>query len=314
MSGPLPPLLPEPGLDGGRAAGASIRSSDAVVRLVGRIVASTGADLLIQTAQGRAVLQGAPPLREGATLILESARNDPAPERTGRLVSVDRQRLEPPVPIRLRPVPAPPPQAKPPRPAAGVDVELRPIGPEGRPQGPRLTARLVPVPERAAFESGRQWPGSSAAPTPVERGSVPASGNAPARTPLPLGGASVPATPRANPTAPASSAPATPRASPAAPASSAPTTPSTASNPAASAHGRVPEPAKARALRHTIEVAVVRRDERGRVLLHGAGVTFVVETRLELPVGARLQLAIATSPAGAQPPFGSGPLEAVREL
>src|SRR5690606_25890736 len=136
----------------------------------------------------------------------------------------------------------------------------------------------------------------------------------PARTPLPLGGASVPATPRANPTAPASSAPATPRSSLAAPVSSAPTTPMTAPNPGASAHGQGPEPAQALALRHTIEVAVVRRDERGRVLLHGAGVTFVVETRLELPVGARLQLAIATSPAGAQPPFGSGPLEAVREL
>src|SRR5690606_4762348 len=161
---------------------------------------------------------------------------------------------------------------------------------------------------------GRQWPGSSAAPKPVERGSVPASGNAPARTPLPLGGASVPATPRASPTAPASSAPATPRSSPAAPVSSAPTTPMTAPNPGASAHGQGPEPAQALALRHPIEVAVVRRDEQGRVLLRGAGVTFVVETRLELPIGARLQLVIATSPARAQAPFGSGPLEAVREL
>jgi hypothetical protein len=89
----LPPLLPE--LDGGRLAAVSPGLATATIRIGARVVGIAGADALIETAHGRALLQGAPGLRPGAALVLELQRGEPASARTGRVVAVDAQRLEP---------------------------------------------------------------------------------------------------------------------------------------------------------------------------------------------------------------------------
>ena len=64
-----------------------------------------------------------------------------------------------------------------------------------------------------------------------------------------------------------------------------------------------------------LEAVVLPRDALGRTLLRAAGLTMWVDTPLDLPAGARLQLSLPAAPAR----FGlalpeAGPLEAVRTL
>jgi hypothetical protein len=66
---------------------------------------------------------------------------------------------------------------------------------------------------------------------------------------------------------------------------------------------------------HPIEVLVLPRDALGRALLRAAGLIFQVETSVDLPVGARLQLTLPGGLVRSSPaPLQGVPLEAVRTL
>ena len=291
-----PPLLPE--LDGGRPAASSLGSATATIRLGAQVVAIKGADALIETAQGRALLQGAPALRPGMTVVLELQHTDPALPRPGHLVAVDDERLEHALPVRLRPAPLAQAAATV-RAAAALEVSVRPVGPDGRSMTPALIARLsVPPPE-----PGSASPGSSPA--------LP-SGGAAARSTFPLatGSPAGPVTPTNNGTTQPTSWLAAGLAQPAAP------------GPATAATG--PPVAPAALLGHlgalaaqgrALEAVVLPRDALGRTLLRAAGLTLQVDTPLDLPPGSRLQLSLPAEPARSGVALlQAGPLDAVRTL
>ena len=118
------------------------------------VIAITRQGPLIEAGGQRFLLQGAPPLPAGATLNLDLAG---AGRRTmpGRLLAVAGRLLEPPVDIRLQPAPptagahqaagrAPQPTVgSPARVPAGVQLEARLLGPDGRPAGPPIAIRLT---------------------------------------------------------------------------------------------------------------------------------------------------------------------------
>lgn len=291
----LPPLLPK--LNGGRPAAGSVGQAAATIRLGARVVAITGADLLIETGHGRALLQGAPALRPGAALLLEVQHPEPALARTGRVVAVGQQRLEPPLPVRLHPV-SPSPTAATMRSAAALEVSLRTLGPDGRPTTPAFPARLA-VPEPAPA-----LPGSSAmvvSPSGgAARGSALPGASSPADTVLPTNAA----------VAPTAGRPAAARGL---------TGPSTASAvtrapPAPTPLALAQQPGVPAGPGHLIEVVVLPRDALGRILLRAPAFTFQVDTPVDLPVGARLQLSLPGPPRSSAAPLQAGPLEAVRTL
>ena len=149
------------------------------------VIAITRQGPLIEAGGQRFLLQGAPPLPTGATLNLDLAgagrRATP-----GRLLAVAGRMLEPPVEIRLQPAP---PSAGARGPAgrvqqpitgfpgkvpAGVQIEARLLGPDGRPAGPpiaiRLTADLAPGDDlgaRRGAAGGQPAPGSPAQAAPA---------------------------------------------------------------------------------------------------------------------------------------------------
>ena len=148
----LPPLLPE--LDGGRPAAVSLGSATATIRLGARVVGIAGVDALIETAHGRALLQGAPGLRPGAALVLELQRADPALARTGRGDDRSMRSDSSPAcryacsPRRRRDCPD---GAR----ATALEVNVRPVGPDGRAIAPALIVRLsVPPPEPGSGSPG----------------------------------------------------------------------------------------------------------------------------------------------------------------
>jgi hypothetical protein len=291
----LPPLLPE--LDGGRPAATSLGPATATIRLVARVVAIAGADALIETVHGRALLQGMPALRPGAALALELQHGDPALARTGRVVMIDEQRLEPTLSVRLQPVPSMQAAATV-RDPTPLEVSVRPVGPDGRPIAPALIARLsVPPPE----------PGSCS----PQSGPVLASGGAAARAGVPPT-MSDPAghVPPTNTGTPAvTSRPAAELSPVTLPGRATAATGASAAPPAILEHLGV-----LAALGQTLEAVVLPRDALGRILLRAAGFTLQVDTPLDLPAGARLHLSLPAGPARSDAAVQTGPLDALRTL
>jgi hypothetical protein len=292
----LPPLL-EP--DGGRAAAGSLGPGAAPIRMIARVVALAGADAWIETGHGRALLQGAPALRPGAALVLELERADPALTRTGHIVAVDRQPLEPALRIRLQPAP-PTPTAATMRSVAALEVNVRALGADGHPTTPAFTARLsVTLPGPAP-----------AAPTSSASASLALSAAAPANVP-PVARGPAGSLPSIHPAA--TPAVGRPAASPVAPhGGPGPMPPAV---PAPNAAPAMPQLLGALVAQgHALEVIVLPRDALGRTLLRAAGVILQLDTPVDLPAGARLQLTVpgAARPGGAPPQ--TGPLEAVRTL
>jgi hypothetical protein len=292
------PLLPEPGVDGGRPAAGLLGAATATIRLGARVVALVGADALLDTAHGRALLRGAPALPPGTDLVLELPRTDPALVRTGRLVALGEQRLEPPLPVRLQPVP-PAQAAAEVRSATPLEVSVRALGPDGQPIPPAFAVRLsVPLPDPAPAV-----PGGGALTAMV-------SGGAAARAGV------FPGAPAEAPGSPTAAAPVTsqPAAAPAGP----PTvlTAATTGTPSPMTRTSMPEHLGVLAARgQTIEAIVLSRDAPGPTLLRAAGVTLQVDAPLALPAGARLQLSLPAGPAGpGAAPLQAGPLEAARTL
>jgi hypothetical protein len=277
----VPALLPE--LDGAQPAAASLGPDAATIRLGARVVAVAGMDALIETAHGRVLLQGAPQLRPGATLVLELPRADPAPARTARMVADGEQRLEPALPVRLAPVPATQAAATI-RTAAALEVSVRPLDPDGRPIAPALTARLSMPPPA----SGAAAPTIPALPS----GGAVARASVPPATSGPIG----PVPPTSTGSAPATGPLAAVLASPAAPGAA------TEHLGALAAQGQV------------LEAVVLPRDPLGRTLLRAAGLILQVDSSLDLPAGARLQLSLPGGPARPDAAIQTGPLDAVRTL
>jgi hypothetical protein len=255
-------------------------------------------DALIETAHGRALLHGAPGLRPGAALVLELQHADPALARTGRVVMVGERRLDPGLPVRLQPVRSTEAAATV-RAAAALEVSVRPLGSDGRPIAPALIARLsVPAPESEA--------GSAQNGPVLSSGGAAARAGVPPATSVPV--SSVPAMDTGS--APVSSRLATALAPPAAPGPATATTGSPAAPQAILAHlGGFAAQSQA------LEAVVLPRDGLGRTLLRAAGLTLQVDTPLDLPTGARLQLSLPADPTrfGAAP-TEAGPLVAVRTL
>jgi hypothetical protein len=297
----LPPLLPE--LDGGRLAPGAPAPGAATIQIGARVVAIKGADALIETAHGRGLLQGAPGLRPGVALVLELPHADPALARTGRVVMVGERRLEPGLPVRLQPVPSTEAAATV-RAAAALEVSVRPVGPDGRPVAPALSARLsVPAPQS---ESG------SAENSPV----LPSGGTA-ARAGVPPG-MSGPASPV--PPVDPGSAPVSSRLAPV-------LGPPIAPGPATAATGPPPAPQAIlaqlsvfAAQGQALEAVVLPGDALGRTLLRAAGLTLQVDPSLDLPAGARLHLSLPAglslpaTPTRSDAAIQTRPLDAVRTL
>ncbi len=292
----LPPLLPE--LDGGRPAAGSLASAAATVRLGARVIAIAGADALIETAHGRVLLQEAPALRPGASLVLELQHANPALVRTGRLVAIGEQRLDPAVPVRLQPAPVKQDAATV-RPAAALEVSVRAVDPDGRPFTPALIARLsVPPPEpgSASPQSSPAWATGGAA----GRASVPA------------------ATSGAINHVPPTSAGVGPASGPLAALLGGPTAsgPATAGSVLSVSPPAILEPlGTLGAQGQALEAVVLPRDALGRTLLRVAGLTLQVDPSLDLPAGARLQLSLPADPArSSAASLRASPLDAVRTL
>lgn len=270
----------------------------ATIRLGARVIAIAGADAMIETAHGRVLLQGVSGLRPGATLLLELQHPDPALARTGRVVAIGEQRLDRAAPVRLQPVP-PTQVAAAVRPAAALEVSVRPVGPDGRPITPAFIARLsVPPPE----------PGSA---SPQSSPALAAGGAAGrANVPPAISGSVGHAPPTSTGIAPATS--------PMAAVLAAPTGP----GPATAGSGlSAPLPAilehlgSLTAQGQALEAVVLPRDALGRTLLRAAGLTLQVDTSLDLPAGARLQLSLPSEPARFDAALlRAGPLDAVRTL
>jgi hypothetical protein len=297
----LPPLLPE--LDGGRPAPGAPAPAAATIQIGARVVAITGSDALIETAHGRGLLQGAPALRPGVALVLELPHADPALARTGRVVMVGERRLEPGLPVRLQPVPSTEAAATV-RVAAALEVSVRPVGPDGRPIAPALSARLS-VP-------GPQSEGNSAQNSPF----LP-SGGAAARagvTPATNGPAN-PVPPVDTGSAPVSSRLATVLAPPAAPGAA-----TAATGPPPAPQAIVAHLSAFAAQSQALEAVVLPRDTLGRTLLRAAGLTLQVDPSLDLPAGARLHLSlpaglgVPAAPARSDAAIQTGPIDAVRTL
>jgi hypothetical protein len=176
---------------------------------------------------------------------------------------------------------------------------VRPLGPDGRPIAPALIVRLsVPLPQPGSG-SPRSNPVLASSGASASTG-VPPATSGPARHALPPNTGIPAATTR--PVA-ALTPPTVP--GPATAATGLPSAP-----PAILEHLSVLA-AQGRAL----EAVVLPRDALGRVLLRVAGLALRVDTPLDLPVGARLQMSLPAGPAR----FGlalpkAGPLEAVRTL
>jgi hypothetical protein len=126
---------------------------------------------LIETAHSQVLLQGVSGLRPGATLLLELQHPDPALACTGRLVAIGEQRLDPAAPVRLQPVP-PTQAAATVRPAAVLEVSVRPVGPDGRPITPAFIAHLS-VPPPAPGSASPQSSPALAAGAAAGRANVP---------------------------------------------------------------------------------------------------------------------------------------------
>lgn len=284
------PVLPQglpAGVDPGPSPAAATVAPGGLIRLAARVLAITRRGPLVATGRGQMVLQGAPALRPETSLILElRSAEDP---RAGRLLAAGQHRFDPPVPVRLQPAAPEPPAVV--RSSHGIEVILRPIGADGRPSAPAFTARLV-VPPPAPSQAGAAVPpapaaGATVASPPPTAGATSAS--AAPGSPLPV----------PTPTAPAAGLR----------ARSAAAAPSTGREPAAPTpprSGGAPAPAidplrGAAPSGRPIEVEAVRRDALGRFILRAAGLALHVETAVELPLGARLLLAL---PAG-RPPLGS---------
>ena len=293
----LPPLLPE--LDGSRPAAASLGPAAATTRLGARVVAIVGADALVETRHGRALLQGAPPLRPGVALVLELQHAAPAPAQTGRLLGVGQQRLEPPLAVRLQLV-SPTQPAATVRSAAPLEVSLRVIGADDRPSTPAFAARLVvPLPEPGPVASGSSATMASPAGGAVVRGGVSSGPSGRADAVLPANTAGAPVTSR----------PAAALAGPGAGSAGREATPTVLPSALPERTGIL------MAQRQGVEAVVLPRDVLGRTLLRAAGFTFQVETPVDLPVGARLQLTLPAElarPSAA--PLQGGSLEVVRTL
>jgi hypothetical protein len=288
------PLLPAPGIEAGRPAAGLLGTTTAMIQLGARVVGLVGSDPLIETGHGRALLHGAPALRAGADLVLELPHRDAALAHSGRLVAIEGQRLEPPLPIRMQP--EPPSQAVTVRSAAPLEVSVRALGPDGRPLAPAFTARLsVPLAESASPGSGTAAvPSGEAA---IRAGLLPAT-SGPGAGASPIDAAVAPVTGR-----PA----AAPAALPAGPPANAADPSSTVRMPFAAdgggaAHGQV------------IAATMLPRDALGRSLLRAAGVTWQVEPLVDLPAGARLQLSLPAGLPGSSAALQAGPLEAARTL
>jgi hypothetical protein len=228
---------------------------------------------------------------------------DPALARAGKVVAVGEQRLEPALPVRLQPAP-PTQSAAILRSAAALEVSVRALDPAGRPTTPAFTARLsVALPE-----PGPAAPGSGAA-------SAVQSGGAAARASMPPA-ASDPA--EATPSTHHAGAAMTSRlaATPVVPLTG--TIPATAAVAAMSSSAPITMPQNLGALAahgHALEVIVLAPDALGRTLLRAAGLTLQLDTAVDLPAGARLQLTVpGGSGKGGAAPLQAGPLEAVRTL
>jgi hypothetical protein len=218
-------------------------------------------------------------------------------------VAVGDQRLEPALPVRLQP--APPGETAPIlRSATALEVSVRALGADGRPTTPAFTARLsVALPEPAAPGGGATTflpPGGAAPPA-----NVPTLARGPAESLPPTNAVAAPpvnpaATPRSGQQAPTT----TPHPGPG---------PSVVMSPAATA---APATLGAHAAQgHALEVIVLPRDALGRTLLRAAGVTLQLDTPVDLPAGARLQLTVPAGTTGAgAASLQAGPLEAVRTL
>jgi hypothetical protein len=253
------------------------------------VLALTRHGPLIESGGQRWLMSGAPPLPTGANLTLEYVGTG-AP-RPARLLAVDARALAP-VAIRLQPAVPPPGASSPPAGvpslAAAVPVETRLIGPAGRPLGPAIASSLSVA-------------GLAAAPGPAPPASSPAAGIAPqalGNRPAPAGAtlaataaaiAHSPAVATANDTSPGSANDAG-RATAIAPVSAAAIAPAAPGRPAAPPAGaRPPVQVSAGA---TLPVEVVDRDPQGRLLLQSGALRLRLETRLDLPLGARLAITL----------------------
>jgi hypothetical protein len=187
---PTPSALPPPG-NQLLTEGAVVRGEGGPGgRLTTAVVLSiTRHGPLIEAGPNRWLISGAPPLPPGATLSLElgvAGRQ----EQSGRLLAIRpgsgaERVLEPPVTVRLQPTgPSAGTGASPagdaPRPAAGVQLEARLLGPDGRPAGPPALVWLsaaggAATDARAAAAEGappgQQGPGTPGQP-PAQTGAV----------------------------------------------------------------------------------------------------------------------------------------------
>ncbi len=183
MTGPVPPPLAaaavsavgnQPPAEGPPTQGQQRAGGQPVSATV---VSVTRQGALIEAAGQRLLVTGAPPLPKGATLSLELAGGGRA--GAARLLAIAGRALEPPVMIRLQALPTAvgtrAPAEAPPPPAAGVQVEARLLGPDGRPAGPpiplRLTARLA-----AGDDPGGRRGTANGQPTPASPGQAPPAG------------------------------------------------------------------------------------------------------------------------------------------
>ncbi len=170
MTGPVPPpLAPAAVSPGGHpplpeSSVASGQNRGPGQPIDATVVAITRQGPLIEAGGQRFLVSGAPTLPTGASLSLELA--GAGRQATGRLLTVARRALEPPVTIRLQVVP---PTASPRAPAvsgalpaAGVEVEARLLGPGGHPAGPPIPVRLAAGGEPAPAAIGHSAPAGGA--------------------------------------------------------------------------------------------------------------------------------------------------------
>ena len=110
------------------------------------VLSQTRHGALIEAGARRWLVRGAPPLPPGATLSLELGAARGA-ERSGRVLAIrqeagDERLLEPPLAIRLQPAPTARTVRPAPADAPRLQVDARPIGPNGHPVGSPVPIRL----------------------------------------------------------------------------------------------------------------------------------------------------------------------------
>ena len=206
-------------------------------------------------------------------MTLEHAAAGAAPQ-AARLLAIGARALAAPVAIRLQPVDSrpgePPPAESGPREPRAVQAEARLIGPAGRPLGPAVAISLAAAPP-AIPEAARPIPPARAGAAAEPAVAPPAAGTArPAAAAL--AGAPIAVARQAAPPIPAAQPP--------------------------------PPRIAAGAL---LPAEVVERDPQGRLLLQSGALRLRLETPLDLPLGARLALAL---PQGLPPPSGALPAPA----